>query len=178
MKRLTAHQQLPADAQVTPRFQAERLGLPGQPIIMRKHFAGNDARRAKTVCVTACLTALGVPFDNFVKTGPTGTKGHTLRANILRRNGWLVRSRKSVLKRDLGTARFTVANVRRSIHALPDPRGTFYMLVVEHSKTAAHMILIDSNGQTVVDTAPTKNLLRDNREIQTIHACIPKGGAR
>ncbi len=118
------------------------------------HKSGN----AKTVCVTACLTALGVPFDSFHY---TGTTADSRRESILRKHGYAVRSRFSKLPKNP-----TIGKTRKVINKLNDPKHTFYMVIVQGSGYC-HCILLNDKGETVVDTDPRT---KDKRRVVKIHA--------
>ncbi len=108
----------------------------------------------KTVCTSAVLAAFGIDACSYNYSGRL-----TQRQAILRKFGWAVRSRKSKLPK--GTS---VGGVRRLIaaHKWGDPVGTRYMIRVQ-----GHALLLDWDGNTIVDTAPRK---RDRRTILAIHA--------
>ena len=133
---------------------------PSTPLILRNHIY-HKSGRAKTVCVTACLTALGVPFDSYHYTGGAMD---SRRESILRRNGYCVRSRMSALGKQK-----TVGNARKVVRKLDDPSSTYYLLVVKSGRRSTHAILLDRQGMTVVDTAPVKV---DRRKIISIKACF------
>lgn len=133
---------------------------PFQPVILKDHIY-HKSGRGKTVCVTACLTALGVPLNSYHYTGgPMDSR----RESILRRNGYCVRSRMSALGKQK-----TVGNARKVIRKLDDPSSTYYLLVVKSGRRSTHAILLDRQGMTVVDTAPVKV---DKRKILSIKACF------
>lgn len=129
-----------------------------------KHKSGE----VKTVCVTACLTALGVPLDGFHY---TGSVSDNRRESILRRHGYAVRSRMSKLGKNptTGTARKAIRE------KMDDPKGTMYLVIV-YSRSGAwsHAILLDQDGNTVVDTDPRKV---DRRKVWSIKAVYKKEGA-
>ena len=133
---------------------------PSTPLILRNHIY-HKSGRAKTVCVTACLTALGVPFDSYHYTGGAMD---SRRESILRRNGYCVRSRMSALGKQK-----TVGNARKVVRKLDDPSSTYYLLVVKSGRRSTHAILLDRQGMTVFDTAPVKV---DRRKIISIKACF------
>jgi len=114
--------------------------------------------RIKSVCVTACLTALGVPVEAFQYTGSIASGTREI---ILRRQGYAVRSRMSYMPRMP-----TVGNCRFAISRLSDPIGTYYMVCLGYGR-ATHCILMDTRGNTVVDTAPRR---RDGRRVISIKA--------
>ena len=129
------------------------------PTILPDHIQHAQSGRRKTICVTAVLTALGVPASGFHY---TGTLADNRRVQILNRHGFSCRSRLSAI----GGRGTTIGKARKKIASLGDAPGTMYMVAVKTSKTA-HLMLLDSNGQTVVDTAPRK---ADKRRIVTVHA--------
>lgn len=128
------------------------------PVILKDHIT-HASGRGKTVCVTACLTALGVPFDSYHY---TGSAYDNVRESILRRNGYAVRSRLSAVG-----GMISIGAARKKIKQLRDPAGTRYLVVVSTGKRATHAMLLDADGETIVDTAPRK---RDKRRILSIKA--------
>ena len=131
------------------------------PTIMKDHRA-HKSGESKTVCVTACLTALGIDINGF---NYTGSASDGRRQTILRRNGYAVRSRKSRLPK---TA--TIGTTRKAIRKMNDPTGTKYLVIV-WGKGYCHAMLLDEHGATLVDTAPRD---RDRRKVHSIHAVWPK----
>jgi hypothetical protein len=125
--------------------------------ILDDHITHASGER-KTVCVTACLTAIGVPVDGFHYTGRLDDNRRTA---ILNRHGYAVRSRRSRLPK-----RATVGTARRAIRKMNDPAGTLYLVQVS-GNGYCHALLLDAAGATVVDTAPRK---RDKRLVYSIHA--------
>jgi hypothetical protein len=125
------------------------------PVIMDDHI-NYESGKAKTVCVTACLTALGVPFDSFKV---TGTLAKPNKLAILRGTGYNVRSRKSKMPKGL-----TIGACRKAIDRLDEE--AIYLVTVNGSGYC-HSMLLDSNGQTIVDTAPRR---RDRRKVHSIYA--------
>jgi hypothetical protein len=96
----------------------------------------------KGVCVSACLGYFNIHPDQYKFTWSkrTGNNHHA----ILRRFGWSVRSRKSSLLK----ADYT--------------EDTMYLIHV-----MGHVLLLNSNGQTVVDTSPRKV---DRRKVYNVVA--------
>jgi len=127
---------------------------------LKDHIKHSSGER-KTVCVTACLTALGVPVNSFHY---TGTVLDSRRESILRRHGYAVRSRKSKMGKNN-----SVGKLRKAIQAWDDPAGTKYLVVV-HGSGYCHAMLLDQSGTTVIDTAPRK---RDARKVVKVHAVYP-----
>ena len=126
--------------------------------IHRRHSDGRYSS-SKTVCVTAVLTALGIPIDRFQSTSTA--KNVDAYEGVIRRNGFALRSRKSA-----AGPRETVGGVRSKIAKFGDPVGTVYLI-----RVTAHVLLLDRDGKTIVDTDPRK---RDRRTIGKIHAIWPK----
>jgi hypothetical protein len=111
----------------------------------------------KGVCVSACLGYFGIRPDQYKYTW-SKRKGNNHHA-ILRRFDWSVRSRKSSLLK--GTK--TVGSVRRAIASYTDyTEDCMYLLHV-----MGHVLLLNSKGETVVDTAPRKV---DRRKVYNVVA--------
>lgn len=126
-------------------------------VILKKHITHNSGN-VKTICVTACLTSLGVPLKSF---NYTGTTTDNRRENILRKHGYCVRSRFSKLPKNP-----TIGKARKVIQNLNDTPGTKYLITV-HGSGYCHCLVLDKNGVTIVDTDPRK---RDKRKIVSIKA--------
>ena len=131
-----------------------------ETVVLATHVRRSNGTE-KTVCVTACLTSLGIPVGAFRNTwnGRRNTWD-----GVLRRNGYAVRSRLSQLPKGctVGKARKLIANRI----AQRDPAGTRYLIAVP-----GHLIMLNAQGQTVVDTAPRK---RDRRRVTLLVAVFPK----
>lgn len=125
------------------------------PVIMRNHIT-HKSGKVKTVCVTACLTALGVPFDSF---SVTGTLRKANWFGILNKAGLSARSRKSKMPKSL-----TIGACRSAIAKL-DENAVFLVIIL--GTNMCHAMLLDNKGRTVVDTAPRA---RDKRKVFSIHA--------
>jgi len=126
-----------------------------QPIRLKGHITHNSGAR-KSVCVTSCLTAIGVPLTGF---NATGDIENTNYLSILNRHGFSTRSRKSKMPKSL-----TIGKCRKAIAKLDEDALYF---VVLHHPGYCHAIVLDSTGKTVVDTDPRK---RDKRKVHSIHA--------
>ena len=129
-----------------------------RPTILSTHIR-RPSGSCKTVCVTACLTALGIPVDAFQSTSTT--KNVTAYHGVIRRHGFALRSRKSSIPRGA-----SVGRARRAIASFNDPVGTVYIVRVR-----GHLLLVDSQGQTIVDT---DSRTRDRRPVIQIHAVWSK----
>jgi len=115
---------------------------------------------AKTVCTSWVLGWFGIAPGSYHYSGYKAQ-----RAGVLRRNGWAVRSRNSAFSKGktTGTLRGLVAAYSK------DPAGTVYMVRLGYGGEC-HVILIDGDGKTLVDTDPRK---RDRRGVLDVHAVFP-----
>ena len=118
-----------------------------------------DSGSCKTVCVTAAITSFGVPVDAFNSTSTK--KNVNAYEGVLRRNGFALRSRKSSVGKNP-----TVGGIRKRLQGLGDPEGTRYLIMVW-----GHVLVLDRDGNTIVDTAPRR---ADRRKVVRIHAVWPK----
>lgn len=128
-----------------------------KPTILSNHITHRSGER-KTVCVTAVLTSLGISVGSFQY---TGSIGDNRRNAILNRHGFACRSRISRIGKNttMGKARAKVAKLNEGSHVK-------YMVCLQYG-TSAHLILLDSKGETIVDTDPR---VRDSRRVVAIHA--------
>jgi len=117
-----------------------------------QHGSGNF----KGVCVSAVLAYFNITPDQYNTT--SSKKNLRQYENVLRRFGYSVRSRKSVFKKAT-----SVGQVRNLINKYSDvSTNVKYMIMVW-----GHLLLLDSEGNTLVDTSPRK---RDRRKIIDIKA--------
>ncbi len=112
----------------------------------------------KTGCATATLQYFGVhgvTWNNRTK--------KNVWPDTLRRNGYSVRSRKSKIKKNasVGAIRKTLEKI-----ATEEPNITAFVVRVH-----GHVLVLDRNGNTVVDTDPRK---ADRRKVLGLLAIIPK----
>lgn len=112
--------------------------------------------RGRTVCTSACLAHLGIPPEKYNYSSKWGDM-----ERIMRNNGYAVRSRRS--KVPSGT---TVGGARKYLAKLNDPPGTVYYVSVP-----GHAMLLDGDGETIVDTAPRR---RDRRTLLRVYAVFPR----
>jgi hypothetical protein len=112
----------------------------------------------KGICVSACLGYFGIHPTQYKFTWSKRTGNKSTHA-ILRRFGWSVRSRNSALLK--GTK--TVGSVRRAIKDYTDYTND----VMYYIQVNGHVLLLNSNGDTVVDTAPRKV---DRRRVYNVTA--------
>jgi hypothetical protein len=116
-----------------------------------KRIEKRDSRQngMKTVCTSAVLNALNADNWHYSQ-----NKSDML--NILRRSGYAVRSRKSQLTKKI----FRVSHIKNHVDRFSKLNGKFIVFVERH------VLLLDENGQTIVDTDPR---IRDKRKIKNIY---------
>ena len=119
------------------------------------HYFGTrkQARRAKTVCTSHVLAALGVDASEYHY---SGTESQML---TVARKHWSLRSVRSKLAK-----KTTVGGARKALQAVSEADSTVlgYVVFVQ-----GHVLLLKRNAQTLVDTAPRK---RDARQLRTVYA--------
>lgn len=108
----------------------------------------HESGRQKTICTSAVLAFFGIGAAHYHY-----CQNRKDMERILRRKGWSVRSRLSKVGKGC-----TVGKARERIAKLGEG-GHYYVSV------PGHAMLLDSKGQTVVDTAPRK---RDRRKVLAI----------
>ena len=113
------------------------------PVVMKDHIRDIDGQLVKTVCVTACLTALGVPFDSIRKTGSLQKPNYL---NFFNRNGLGYRSRKSYMPKNP-----TIGACRKAIAKMKEDAVYF---VIVHGNSYCHAMVLNNDGSTLVDTDP------------------------
>lgn len=112
----------------------------------------------KGVCVSACLGYFGIEPTMYKFTW-SKRRGNDSAKAIFRRFGYAVRSRKSAFIK--GTK--TVAAVRTAIAQYED----YTEDVMYYVQVSGHVLLINAQGQTVVDTDPRKV---DRRRVLDVSA--------
>jgi len=110
----------------------------------------NHNKGSKTVCVTTCLNFFNVPFDAYHYT--SSDKHITTYINVLRRFGWSVRSKKSEFK---ALKPITMTQLRRNMKKSEYTDSDFFIVSGYQSK-CAHLMVLNGNGETVIDTAEGK----------------------
>ena len=115
------------------------------------------SKGSKTVCVTTCLNFFKIPFDAYHYTS-SDRNVHTY-VNVLRRFGWSVRSRKTEFKVIIGGITMTQLrrNMKKSEYTSDD-----YFIVSGYTSSKGHLMVLNGNGDTVIDTAG-KNRWRIHR---------------
>lgn len=114
---------------------------------------------AKTICVSSVLFALGIKPNQYHSTSTPKNRDNY--ENIIRKHGFALRSRKSQI-----APNSTVGAVRAKIRTFNDPNNAVYLIRLKD-----HVLLLNKNGETIVDTDTRK---RDKRKIYKIHAIWPK----
>jgi hypothetical protein len=129
-------------------------------ITLREHIR-RPSGSVKTICVTSVLSKLGIPLHAYHSTGTPGNA--QAYEGVIRRNGFALRSRMSSVPKgaSVGAARKHIVKINAN-----DPPGTMYIVQVR-----GHLLLIDCQGNTLVDTDPRK---ADRRTIRRIHAVWAK----
>jgi hypothetical protein len=131
------------------------------PTILENHITHNSGE-TKSVCATAVLTAIGVPVDGFKYTGCVADGRRTA---ILNRHGFTCRSRMSKIGKNA-----TIGQARKKISKLDDSSSTRYMVSIACGGQT-HLMLLDKNGETLVDTDPRR---ADRRRVFAIYAVNKK----
>ena len=126
-----------------------------KPFIMSEHIK-HPSGKVKTICVTAYLTAIGVPLDSFQVTGSI-KKHHYL--SLINKIGLCARIRKSKMHKGM-----TIGVCRKGIKKLSE--NAVYFVIVQ-GNGYCHAMLLDNDGSTIVDTSPRK---KDKRKVHSIHA--------
>jgi hypothetical protein len=103
----------------------------------------------KSICVSTCLNFFGITPNTYNYT--SSSKNRTAYINVLRSRSYSVRSRVSEFKVKKFKTTLTElrTNMKRSGYQPND-----YFIVQVANKGAAHLIVLNGDGQTVIDTAP------------------------
>jgi len=109
------------------------------------------------VCVSACLSYLGIKPNSYKFTWSKRT-GNDSALAIMRRFGYAVRSRKTAFKKAT-----TVSALKKAIKGYTDLSDNVYYYV----GVKGHALLLDGNGNVLVDTDPRQ---RDRRRVFKVKA--------
>lgn len=109
----------------------------------------------KTVCVGACLHAIGIPQKTYKHTWNEKTKKNTWKS-ILNRNGFSYRSVRSKFQK----GRISVQNVKNNASKVLDQ--TLFIIVVK-----GHILMINGDGRVKVDTFPCEG--SDCRIVEAVY---------
>jgi hypothetical protein len=103
---------------------------------------------SKTVCVSTCLSFFGIRANTYHY---TSSKSNLYAyEDVLRRNGFSVRSRQSEfkVKENITTLTELKSRVKKSKYTAND---LFIVYLVQSTK--AHLIVINGEGETLIDTS-------------------------
>jgi hypothetical protein len=122
--------------------------------LTHKHIALREHKRftkgTKTVCVSACLKFFGISENEYHYT--SSDKNRTAYINVLRKFGYSVRSKKSEFKASkFPTMTELKKNMRKSNYGAND-----FFIVSGFQSKSAHLMVLNGNGETIIDTAPKK----------------------
>ena len=108
----------------------------------------NHNKGTKTVCVTTCLNFFNIPMDGYTYT--SSNKNVHAYINVLRKFGYSVRSRKSEFK----ASKFpTMTELKKNMRKSNYTENDFFVVSGFQAKMA-HLMVLDGNGKTIIDTAP------------------------
>ena len=117
-----------------------------------KHRTLNDhietGSGTKTICVSTALSFFGVAPDEYRNT--SSNKNMTAFVDVLRRKGYSVRSQKSKLRLK---RRATTTQCRRALKKSEFTEKD-YFIFWGSQKTSGHVIVMNGDGETIIDTAP------------------------
>ena len=102
----------------------------------------------KTVCVSTVLNYLGISPDTYTYT--SSHKNADAWIAVLQRNGYSVRSRNS----EFGIKKYpTMTTFKHSLKKSDYTKDDRFLVSGYQAKTA-HLMLLDGNGNMIIDTAP------------------------
>lgn len=114
---------------------------------IKNHIKYNSG--TKTVCVSTCLSFFGIEPDTYHY---TSSKSNVYAYdNVLRKNGFSVRSKASEfkLKPHVTSKTDLLTNIRKSSYTEKD-----FFIVSCIQRTTAHLIVVNGLGKVVIDTSP------------------------
>lgn len=124
----------------------EMTELTKKHIKLNKHIYTKGG--AKTVCVSTCLSFFGIEPNQYHYT--SSNTNIVAYKNVLRRFGYSVRSRNSMFKlRKRQTMTNLKQMLRKSEYGAKD-----YFVVSGYQSKVAHLMVLNGNGETLIDTAP------------------------
>ena len=129
----------------------------GKNIEILADHVRTDGGNFNGVCVSACLSYLGIKPNQYKFTWSKRT-GNDSALAIMRRFGYAVRSRKTAFKKAT-----TVSALKKAIKGYTDLSENVYYYV----GVKGHVLLLDSNGNVLVDTDPRQ---RDRRKVFKVKA--------
>ena len=121
------------------------IDLTHQNRVLNDHI--KHSKGTKTVCVTTCLNFFKIPFDAYHYTSSDRDR-HTYK-NVLRKFGYSVRSKRSEFQAlKYITMTKLRSNMRKSKYGKND-----YFIVSGFQSKSAHLMVLNGNGETIIDTA-------------------------
>jgi len=113
---------------------------------LNEHIHTNGGH--KTVCVSTCLSFFGIQPNQYHYTSSNGNR--YAYKNVLRRFGYSVRSRNSMFKvKKRPTMTGLKQMLRKSEYGASD-----YFVVIGRQCKSAHLMVLNGNAETLIDTAP------------------------
>lgn len=119
-----------------------------------KHKSG----KMKTVCTSHVLSFFGIDSSTYHYASDKNTV-----SQILRRNGYSVRSRNSIMNIKVYN---TIGKLRKKIKTIDGNENNYYYVGV-----VGHAMVLNGIGKTIVDTAER---LRDRRRVTHINIVSKK----
>ena len=116
--------------------------------VLNEHI--NHSKGIKTVCVTTCLNFFNIPMDGYSYT--SSKKNMQVYKDVLRRFGYSVRSRRSQFK----VSKFPTMTELRSMLRKSEYGAENYFIVSGFQSKSAHLMVLNGNGDTIIDTAKGK----------------------
>lgn len=108
----------------------------------------NHTKGTKTICVSTCLNFFNIPINGYSYT--SSDKNIFAYRNVLRRFGYSVRSKKSEFKAlKYPTMTELKKNMKKSSYTSED-----YFIVNGFQSKKAHLMVLDGDGNSIIDTAP------------------------
>jgi hypothetical protein len=111
----------------------------------------NYGSGTKTVCVSTCLNYLGIAPDQYNYT--SSKTNCTAYENVLRKHGYAVRSRISEFK--VKKFRSTMTELKQAIRKSSYTQSDLFLVSGVQMK-CAHLMILNGEGEVVIDTAPKK----------------------
>ena len=114
---------------------------------IENHIKYNNG--TKTVCVSTCLSFFGIEPDTYHYT--SSSSNLFAYDNVLRKNGFSVRSRASEFKMKpyITSKTDLLTNIRKSSYTEKD-----FFIVSCIKQTVGHLIVVNGLGEVVIDTSP------------------------
>tara|TARA_R100000951_G_scaffold57120_1_gene47969 strand:+ start:647 stop:1063 length:417 start_codon:yes stop_codon:yes gene_type:complete len=126
------------------------MDLTYRNVKIKKHITHNSGG-TKTVCVSTCLSFFGIhPREYHYTSSKSNIFAYK---NVMRKNGLSVRSRVTEFKVKKHVT--TMSQLKRSMRASDYGAKDFFIVSGVQSKVA-HLMVLDGNGNIIIDTARGK----------------------